>query len=96
MTRDEVLKKLADSRDQLHAMGLSSVSVFGSVARNEAGPESDVDLLVAFSKPIGLFAFVRTQNALSDLLGRPVDLVTADALREEFRAQIEAEALRAA
>ena len=85
-------------RDEIAGLGVRSLSVFGSVARDEAGPDSDVDLLVEFddSRPVGLFAFVRLKEYLQDLLGRRVDLTTRKALRPEFRDRILAEARRAA
>lgn len=57
--------------------------VFGSFARNEETPESDVDLLVEFdhSEPIGLFRYVGMRLAIEDLIGRKVDLVEEGALR---------------
>jgi len=60
------------------------------------GPESDVDILVEFAKPIGLFEFVRLKIYLEKLLQRKVDLVTPDALKERMREQILKEAIRAA
>jgi len=75
---------------------VQSLSIFGSVARDEAGPDSDIDLLVEFDRPVGLFAFVRTQQYLEQILGSRVDLVTPDALRREFRETVLREAVRAA
>ncbi|MBK9713413.1 MAG: nucleotidyltransferase family protein [Kouleothrix sp.] len=76
-------------------MGVSSLAVFGSVAREEAGAESDVDILVEFGQPVGLFEFVRLQQRLEALLGRRVDLVTPDALRPTMRDRILHEAIDA-
>jgi len=75
---------------------VQSLSIFGSVARDEAGPDSDIDLLVEFDRPVGLFAFVRTKQYLEQILGSRVDLVTPDALRREFRESVLREAVRAA
>ncbi len=66
--------------------------VFGSTVRDEARPDSDIDILVRFDKPRGLFAFMKTKLDLEDALdGRTVDLVHLDALRPEFRAHVERE-----
>lgn len=67
-------KKLADVCQQY---GAESLAVFGSAARGDSRPDSDVDLLVDFSKdsPIGLFELVRMERQLSKILGRKVDLV---------------------
>lgn len=59
-------------------------------------PGSDVDVLVEFSQPIGLFAFLDLKTELEHLLGRPVDLVTADALKPQMRDKILGEAIHAA
>ena len=98
MTTKEVLDKLAASRPSLKDFAVESLSIFGSVAREEAGDASDVDVLVEFKKdsPVGLFAFVRLQRHLSEILGCPVDLVTVEGLREEMRQEILKEAIRAA
>jgi len=56
MQRQEVLKILADHRDAMRQQfGVKSLALFGSVARDEATETSDVDLLVAFAHPVGLF-----------------------------------------
>ncbi len=55
---------------------MGSVRLFGSFARGEAGPKSDIDLLVQFIRPVGLFELVGIQDEFSDALGRKVDLVT--------------------
>ena len=55
-----------------------SLFLFGSVARNEAKASSDVDLLVEFSQPVGLFTLARLQIYLEKLLGCAIDLGTLD------------------
>jgi uncharacterized protein len=74
--------------------GVRSLRIFGSWARGSATPESDVDLLVAFDGPATARRFYGLQSFLEDLLGRPVDLVTEQALRQELRARVEADAIR--
>lgn len=95
MTRSEVQLLLAQARAELGALGVRSLDLFGSVARGEAGPDSDVDLLVDFDKPIGLFHFFRVQRRLEGLLGCRVDLVMRDAVKRQLRDRIFAEAVRA-
>ena len=69
--------------------------VFGSAARGDDSAESDIDFLVRFDKTRGLFAFVRTKRALEEALGgRKVDLVQMEALRPEFREEVERERVR--
>ena len=75
---------------------MSSLDLFGSVARDEASADSDVDLLVEFDRPIGLFHFFRVQQRLEEILGAPVDLVMRDAVKPQLRERIFAEAIRAA
>ena len=92
MGRDEVIRLLQEHMTEIQGFGVSRLAVFGSVARGEERPDSDVDILVEFSIPVGLFEFVRTQRYLERLLGRQVDLATPDALRTEMRANILKEA----
>jgi uncharacterized protein len=94
--RDSVLEILEINRDDLKSYGVESISLFGSVARGEAGPRSDVDLLVDVDDEVTLFGLSRLKHHLEDLLGMPVDLVTTDALRPQMRSSILAEAIRAA
>ena len=98
MTREGILAKLAASRPDLDQFHVVSLSVFGSVARDEASADSDVDVLVEFDLEavVGLFEFVRLQRYLTQLLGRRVDLATPDALHKALRASILSEAIRAA
>ena len=95
MRRDEALAILAAHRQELHAMGVASLSLFGSVARDEAGPDSDVDLLVEVRRPFGLFALARLERYLESILGRPVDVGTPDSLHPMIRDQVLREAVRA-
>lgn len=95
MKRDEVLSILAAHREQLHALGVKSLNLFGSVARDEARPDSDVDFLVEFTEPGGLFQLFRVQHYLEDILGCDVDLGTEDALREHLREPVLKEVIRA-
>lgn len=96
MDRDEILAPLKSQKRALKKFGIASVSVLGSVARNRIRKHSDVDLLVEFDQPIGLFKFARLKLYLEKILGRRVDLVTPDALRKQLREQILREAIHAA
>lgn len=70
---------------------VESLGVFGSYARGEAGPNSDLDLLVRFHRIPGLIRFVELENYLSDLLRVRVDLVMAEALRANISGRVLAE-----
>ena len=96
MTREKALEILAAHAKELAEAGVASLALFGSVARNEATENSDVDLLVEFDRPVGLFAFVRLRRRLQEILGRGVDLVTPDALKPPLRERILKEAVHAA
>ena len=80
----------------LHQRGVKSLAVFGSLARGDATPTSDIDVLVEFDRPVGLFEFIRLKLYLEELTGRRVDLVTPDALRPGMRAAILNEAVHVA
>lgn len=65
--------------------GVTNVRVFGSVARGEDGPGSDVDLMVDLPPRIGLFALMALEREISEVLGAPVDLGPADSLKPRIR-----------
>jgi len=96
LPREDILKVLRSSRPVLETFGVSGLSLFGSFAQDEGRADSDVDLLVEFSRPIGLFEFVRLQRELGELLGHRVDLVTPAALKPQLRDRILHEAIVAA
>ena len=96
LRRDDILQALRDGKSLLDAFGVSRVFLFGSFARDEGRDDSDVDLLVEFNRPIGLFAFARLQRELGERIGRPVELVTPAALKPQLRERILREAVIAA
>ena len=96
MRLQEVQDLLARHQAELRSQGVRSLAVFGSVARDEGGPGSDVDLLAEFERPFGLFKFVEVKEYLESILGCSVDLVTPDALHPALRDRILGEAVRAA
>ena len=78
----EIRRRLAAARPALtRQFPIRSMAVFGSFARGEAGPDSDVDVLVEFSEPVGL-EIADLADALDEILGRHVDLVSRGALDE--------------
>lgn len=95
MERERVLLIIAEHRETLEKLGVKSLELFGSVARNEATPESDIDFLVEFSVNAGLFELFKVQHYLEDILGSKVDLGTKDALREHLREPVLKEVIRA-
>ena len=95
MKRQEVLFKLQQQYQELALQyGLTALFLFGSVARDEARPDSDVDLLVEFKQPVGLFQFIELQQKLEALLGCKVDLGTKRSLKPRIKDQVLQEAIR--
>jgi len=78
-TRDDILAKLRALKPWLKAQGIVHVRLFGSYARDEARPGSDIDLLVELAKPMGLTLF-SIEEELGAKLGAKVQLVTDAAL----------------
>ncbi len=90
----DVLTKVKAHQATLETMGVKSLDLFGSVARNQATPASDIDFLVEFSQPVGLFQLLDVQYFLEDLLERSIDLGTTDSLREHLREPVLEDAIR--
>ena len=94
MNRDEVLETLRKHKQVLRErFDVTGLALYGSFARNQATPESDVDILVRFGGPATSKTYFGTLFYIEDLLGRRIDLVTDKALRSEFRPFVEQEAL---
>jgi hypothetical protein len=93
MKRAEVLRILTENREELRRLGAESVAIFGSAARDEAHPGSDLDILVTFDTPATFDRYINLKFFLEDLLDCPVDLVTHKALKPRLRPQVEREAI---
>ena len=88
MTLTDIQTLLQQNRKFLQdTFGVQTIGVFGSYARQTADSESDIDLLVEFSRPIG-WEIVDLQDYLETLLGKEVDLVTTKALKPQLRTAI--------
>ncbi len=97
MRRKKALNILEAHRQELRErFGVKSLRLFGSVARDEASEQSDVDVLVDFYETPSLFGFLRLQGYLRDLLGTKVDLVTESGLKERARPYVEKDAVNVA
>lgn len=94
MNRAKALQILADAKPELaQRYGVVRLALFGSTARDEARPDSDVDVVVSFDGPATSKKYFGVQFFLEDALGCPVDLVTEKAMRPELRPYIEREAV---
>jgi len=92
MKREQALRVLAQAKPVLmDRFGVTRLAVFGSTARNAAGAESDVDVLVAFDGAATASRYFGVQFFLEDELGCVVDLVSEKALRPEIRRAVEQE-----
>jgi hypothetical protein len=94
MKREEILQRLRQHKQSLMTTyRLTRLELFGSCVRDEQTPASDVDILVEYETPPGLFDFVRLKTALTELLGVEVDLVMKDALRPRIGQRVLQEAV---
>lgn len=87
MDRDRVIAKLREHEAELKSVGIEHLSLFGSKARGDDSPESDVDLMVEFdaTKSLSLLDMVSLENRLADILNLPVDLAPAKSLKDGIR-----------
>jgi predicted nucleotidyltransferase len=89
LTKQHILSQIQEHRAQLQALGVRRLGLFGSYVRNEPTAESDVDVLVEFEPGQKTFDnFMRLAFLLEDVLGRPVEVVTAEALSPYLRPYI--------
>jgi uncharacterized protein len=97
MDRDQVIATLRAHETELRSRGVAHAALFGSLARGEAGPASDVDILVELvpDARIGLFGYVSLIQFLEDLLPLRVDLANRRRLKPLVRPSIERDALYA-
>lgn len=95
MSKDEVIDKLRAHEPELKAAGIVRLAVFGSVARGDNSPESDVDLLADFDKTkrYTLLTMGRLESRLADLLGTRVELSSPEWLKERVKNQVLSEAV---
>jgi uncharacterized protein len=100
MTRQEAFAALTASEPDIRALGVARLALFGSVLRDEARPDSDVDVLVQFAPGAKTYEhFLALSELLEQRLGRRVELVTTESLSPHIGPRIMAEAqdvLRAA
>ena len=89
MKREEILRKLREVKPFLQSRyKVRSLGLFGSWARDEAHPGSDIDVLVEFTTEADLLDWIGLMLYLQDLLERPVDLIPKNALRTELQDEV--------
>ena len=91
--RRTVENNAARLRRTLRQLGATNVRLFGSVARGDDGPDSDIDLLVDLAPNVGLFALGRMRSEAERILDAPVDLVPANSLKPDVAGRVFAEAI---
>jgi uncharacterized protein len=95
--REQAFGVLEENAEQLrHTFGIGTLALFGSVARVEAGPASDVDVLVEFIEDPTFDGYMDLKLHLEELFGRRVDLVTRRGLRERARPFVEQDLIHVA
>jgi predicted nucleotidyltransferase len=95
LNRQMVTQTLSAHQEQIQAFAVKTLLLFGSVARDEARANSDVDLLVEFEKPVGLITFIGLKDYLEEILNCSVDLGTPQSLHPHLREVVLKEAIRA-
>lgn len=92
MLLKDAQKILKNHKQQLMKLGVQALFLFGSIARGENTPKSDVDVLVKFDAKKGIFGFIDVKTYLSNILQYEVDLVTKDALHPALKKRVLEEA----
>jgi len=97
MDRASILATLRAHRDELaRRYAAKDLALFGSTARDDLRPDSDIDILVDFEGPATLDGYFGLKDFLEQMLGRPVDLVTQRGLKPRARVQVQSEMIRVA
>lgn len=94
-SKEEIAKRLAPHIERLKKEGVGALYLFGSVARGEAGPDSDIDFFIdQNSENFSLFDLAGVQHSLAELLEAEIDVTTRDSLHPKLRQKIEESAIR--
>ncbi|HMN61726.1 MAG TPA: nucleotidyltransferase family protein [Anaerolinea sp.] len=95
MKREQAVNRLQQNQAYLSEhYHIASLTLFGSVARDEGRADSDIDILVEFIQPVGLFLFIELKQRLEEILGCKVDLGTPRSLKPSIKDQVLREAIR--
>ena len=94
-SKEDIASRLAPHIDRLKAEGVGALYLFGSVARGEAGPDSDIDFFMDKGREkFSLLDLVGVQRILEEILGHKVDATTRGSLNPRLRSEIEESAIR--
>lgn len=97
MNRASILALLRERRADIAArFGARQIGLFGSAARDELRPDSDIDVLVEFDGPASYDGYFELRDYLEQLFDRPVDLVTQKGLKPRARRHVERDLIRVA
>ena len=89
MDLEYIETKLKDIKPELeHKFGVKKIGIFGSFAKQLAGEQSDIDILVEIERPMGLIRFMQIEQYLTELLGRTVDLLTFESIKPYMKDDI--------
>ncbi len=86
---DQIIERVRSIKPSLcEQYHITRIGIFGSVLRDDYSEKSDIDILVEFSEPPGLFRFIEIENLLSDTLHAPVDLVEISGIKPRIKERI--------
>jgi predicted nucleotidyltransferase len=97
MTRDEIIEKLKEREADLRAQGVAHAALFGSVARGDDRPDSDIDILVDLDPAIvmTIVDYAGVKDFIADMFDHPVDVVSRESLKPRLRPKVAADAIYA-
>jgi uncharacterized protein len=97
MRRDEVIARLKQAEPALRARGIRRAAVFGSVARGDARPDSDIDIMIELDPDaqLTIYDYVGLKEFVSTFFDQPVDVVSRDGLKPYVRPSVTADAVYA-
>ena len=97
MNKQAAIAILQQNADALRARGVRHAALFGSMARDDAGPQSDIDIMLDFAPDVRLdvFAYVGLKRFIEELFDHPVDVVDRNALKPYVRGPAIADAINA-